>query len=336
MSNIHQFPDADAARQEASDWLARLHADDFSADDRARFEVWRSASPSNARAYDEMAETWQRFAAAGRTVRAVSFGTSMQRASRKRARRWPTFAAAAILAIVALGVGSWWQLQAPSTFETGVGEHASIALPDGSRLELNSNSRVAVDYTDASRIIRLQKGEAFFTVAHAPDRPFWVVADTTWVRAVGTAFNVYRRPEGVRVTVSEGRVKVGTVTVRSAPSDAILDQVPVSILDMGQQADSRTAGTSVRAIALPQISRETSWRSGTVYFDDRPLAEVVAEVGRYTPLQIEVGQKAQAIKIGGTFKTNPQGAEALLTMLEDGLDLRVQKDGQRVRVDSEN
>ncbi|MDH5823907.1 FecR domain-containing protein [Luteimonas sp. RD2P54] len=334
MNEVHRLPSVQRARREASEWIARLQSDDVTQQEREQFEAWRSAHPRHVVAYDDLMSTWQRFASAGRTVRAVSFGNAMQEASRVKHGRWRALAAAAVTAVLAIGCGWWWQLQQGTAFETGIGEHASIALPDGSRLELNSASKIRVDFTEGARIIRLLEGEAFFTVAHAPERPFWVVADRTWVRAVGTAFNVHRRNDGVRVTVSEGRVKVGSVSTRQTPSDTAMDQVPVSLLGVGQQADLRIAGTSVRALPMPQVEREISWRGGTVYFDDRPLQEVVAEIGRYTPLQIEVGAGAHDLKIGGTFQTNPQGAEALLTMLEDGLELDVQREGGRVHVDS--
>lgn len=332
MNPVHRLPDPDAIRKEASEWIARLNADDVSAADRAGFEAWRLAHPSNARAYEDMAATWRRFARAGRTVRAVSFGNAMESAATARRRpRWLPPAMAAVVAVLAIGLG-WWTLRVPSSsFETGVGQHASVALPDGSRLELNSDSAVRVQYDDAARVIRLERGEAFFTVAHAPERPFWVVADRTWIRAVGTAFNVHRRADGVRVTVSEGRVKVGSVGARDAPSDAALDKVAVSLLAAGQQLNLQGPHARVTVLAASQIDHEVSWRSGTIYFEDRPLGEVIDEMGRYTPLKISVGDRAREITIGGTFQTNPQGAEALLAMLEEGLGLQVRR-GERQQV----
>lgn len=333
MSDIHYLPSIEDAERQASDWIARLQADDVTAADCAAFERWHDAHPRHARAYGELTATWQQLAAAGRTVRAVAFGNAMEAATRVRRRRhgWIATAAAAMLAIVVAG---WLQLRSPSTFETGIGEHASVVLPDGSRLELNSNSAVQVTYSDATRVIRLDRGEAFFTVAHDTRRPFWVLADGTWVRAVGTAFNVYRRENDIQVTVSEGRVKVAIAGVREAPSDTALASLPVSLLGAGQQAELRGANTKVRTLALPELGREVSWRGGTVHFDNRPLHEVARELGRYTPLRIELGADARDLPVGGTFQTNPQGAEALLSMLHDGFGLQVrrEKDGH-VRVE---
>lgn len=337
MGDIHQLPSMEAAERDASDWIARLQADDVSADDRARFAQWRSAHPRNARAYGEMMATWRQMEAAGRTVRAVSFGNAMQAASRVK-RRWRVpMAATATAAMLALVVaGAWWQWRPASSFHTGIGEHAAVVLPDGSRVELNSDSAVQVAYDDNARVIRLERGEAFFTVAHDTARPFWVVAGRTWVRAVGTAFNVHRVEDEVRVTVSEGLVKVATTAPvqRRAPSDAALALLPVSLLAAGQRADMDEAGTQVRRVPPPEMERETSWRGGTVYFANQPLHEVVDEMGRYTPLRIELGADVRDMPVGGTFQTNPQGAEALLSMLHDGLGLEVHREDDRhVRVE---
>lgn len=334
MSDIHHLPSIEQAEREASEWIARLQADDATDQDRVRFEAWRRAHPRHARAYDELMTTWRQFAASGRTVRAVSFGNAMQAATQVRRRRGLIATAAAMLATVA-AVGWWYADSQPLTLATRVGEHASMALTDGSRLELNSDSAVRVAYSEGARIIRLDRGEAFFTVAHETQRPFWVVADRTWIRAVGTAFNVYQRADGVRVTVSEGQVKVAAAAGRrEPPSDAAIAQAAASLLGAGQQADARGARIEVRELLPPEISREISWRHGTVYFENQPLYEVVDEIGRYTPLHIELGPEARDIMIGGTFQTNPQGADVLLSMLQDGLGLQVRhEDKQRVYVE---
>lgn len=339
MSDIHHLPRLEDAEREASEWIARLQADDVSADDRIQFEAWLNAHPRHANAYADLMATWQQLAAAGRTVRAVSFGNAMEAATRKRRRRGKSILilAAALLTVGVVG-GTWnlyrWRPQ--SEFQTGIGEHASVTLPDGSNLELNSNSAVLIAYGDGARVVELERGEAFFTVAHDTSRPFWVVADRTWVRAVGTAFNVYRRESGVRVTVSEGRVKVAEVpSGRERPSDKVLEQQPVSLLDAGQQADlGDDLAAQVRRLPLPDVEREVSWRSGRLYFEKRPLHEVVDELARYTPLRIELDAGVRDLPVDGAFQASPQGAEALLNMLHDGLGLSVRREnGQRVRVE---
>ena len=346
VTDVHQLPDPGEIEREASGWIARLNGDDVSAEDRARFEAWRSRHPLNARAYEELSATWQRFASAGPLVRAVSFAQSMNEAaaglsSRAKARprwRWAFGAAAALATIVAIGWFSYNRLGPGTLFSTAIGEQASVSLPDGSTLELNSNSFARVDYSKASRVIHLDRGEAFFKVAHDPQRPFWVVGGGSWVRAVGTAFNVYVHSASVEVIVSEGTVKVGPAEALRgrAPSDEVIANTAASVLTVGQRADLQGAATATRQLSPSEVQRSVSWREGTVYFENQPLSDVIGELGRYTSLELIVKDDAlRRLPVGGTFKANPAGAEALLTMLERGFGLRVNREGDRVYIEQE-
>jgi transmembrane sensor len=341
MADVHRFPDVREAEREASEWIARLDADDVSAEDRARFDAWRSAHPVHARAYEELAETWRQFKAAGPLVRAVSLAHSMNEAASAHERpgsRWK-FALAGAAVVVLASAAGWLYLQKSgpgSTFRTAVGEQTTISLPDGSQLELNSGSLAHVEYTREARIIELRRGEGFFKVAHDTARPFWVVGGGSWVRAVGTAFDVHLRPDGVRVTVSEGAVRIGSADplFGQAPSDGALASMPASLLSAGEQADLKGAVTTTRKLSSTELSRSVSWRDGTLYFENRPLGDVVDELSRYTRLNLIVDERIRQLPVGGTFEANPQGAEALLTMLRQGFGATVRRDGERVYVES--
>ena len=206
MGEVHRLPNPEDTEREAGDWFARMNADDVSADDHARFEAWLRAHSCNVKAYAELCATWKELRKSGPLVRAVYFGQVMNAASTRsvRSRRWLAGAVAATIGAIVLGVG--WNLykqKEETRFQTAIGEQAAVALPDGSSFDLNTNSRVEVDYSQRSRVVHLERGEAYFKVAHDTHRPFWVHAGDRWVRAVGTAFNVYLRPAGVEVTVRD-------------------------------------------------------------------------------------------------------------------------------------
>jgi transmembrane sensor len=343
MAEVQALRSRAQIQREASDWIARLNADHISDEDRARFEDWRNANASHARAFDEVSATWRHLIQAGELISSVALGQAFsaatQRAIRKSRRVSSVrmgFAVAASLAVVAC-LAWWWRgTMAPRTlFQTAIGEHATVQLPDGSSLELNSNSRAHVDYTPQLRLIRLDRGEAFFQVARDVRRPFWVVAGNSWVRALGTAFNVDMRSTGVRVTVSEGTVKVASnaPSRTELPSDTQLALASVSVLKAGQQVDLKGAATEVRSLPPPELGRAISWRQGTVYFKEERLGAVVDELNRYTALQIVVeDDDLRDYTIGGTFETNPEGAEALLTTLQDGFGLKVRREGRRAYI----
>lgn len=328
MGEVHRLPDPQAIEREAGDWFARMNADDVTADDRARFEAWLGAHPCNAKAYAELEGTWKELVSAGPLVRAVYFGQVMNAASARTARapRWLAGAVAATVAAIVLSV-SWtfYKQQADTRFQTGIGEQVAVMLPDGSSLNLNTNSQVDVDYSERSRVIRLERGEAYFNVAHDAQRPFWVLAGNRWVRAVGTAFNVYVRPAGVQVTVTEGTVNVVDASGGKSPPS---EPKSAAAVTAGEQADARGNADVIRALNAAELNRSLAWRNKSLYFHDEPLGNVVNELMRYTRLEIEVlDDSLRQMPVGGTFQTSPEGAEALLRMLQDGFGAQVRRTG---------
>jgi len=329
MDNVHRLPSVDDAEREASEWVARMQADDVTDDDRTRFQAWMDAHPCNARAYAALCTTWDELTNSAPLVRAVHFGQVMNAASTPPAprRRWAIIAMAAGVTAVILG-GAWdlYRQKQETGFQTAIGEQASVSLPDGSAFDLNTNSRVRVDYSQRARVILLERGEAFFKVAHDTRRPFWVRAGDSWVRAVGTAFNVYLRPTGPEVTVSEGTVNVVSATSNELPPS---DTVTVSAASVraGEQVAVQGRAAMLRELNSEQLARLLAWRSSSLYFQAAPLVDVAGELMRYTTLKIDISDgPLRELPIGGTFQASPEGAEALLTSLRDGFGLTIRRD----------
>ena len=335
MSEVHQLPDKEASERQASEWIARLNADDVSSDDLIRFEAWRKAHPLHARTYEELAATWRRVTAAGPMVRAVSWAQDINEISsiHPSRRRWIYAVAATLIFAV---IGGWYTLRTPEVvYRTAVGQYSVVTLPDGSTLELNTASIARVQYSRRARVIRLEQGEAFFQVAHNAARPFWVVVGDSWIRDVGTAFDVRRRDTGAEVTVSEGVVKVGhdSLSPRDLYSKPIGD-LHAAELRAGQQADIHQGATSIRTLSAEEIARFIAWRGGTVYFEDQPLSEVVSELARYTKLRLVVEDNdLRNLRIGGTFQASEAGIQSFLKMLKDGLAINVRRDADHVYID---
>jgi transmembrane sensor len=347
MADIHRLPDQEQVLREASEWIARLQGDEATSADRARFEVWRGAHAMHGQAFDQLAGTLDRFVAVRHLVHAVAFGQSIGEVTACAGRTtpaarssWRPAAWAAVAMVAIVGCGWLAHLLAPAghVYTTAIGEHASISLPDGSTMELDSNTRARVDFSPRQRVVHLERGEAFFSVAHEAPRPFWVLGGGVWVRDVGTAFNVDLRSNAVRVTVSQGQIKVGAI-------DPLLGKIPflnaslprtpaLSELTAGQEADFHGPAMVVQSLTSSALTRAVSWRTGTLYFEDQPLSAVVDELRSYTPLTLVVPQASlRNLSIAGTFKTNPQGVASFLVMLQQGLGLTVQRQGNRVLIE---
>src|SRR5262245_21252078 len=210
--------------QEASEWFVRMRDGDDSAAAGNELMEWLRRSPEHVRAYLDIAAIWMeaknvqldsdvqlatRIAAAkaDKEVAELAPRAGQPTAALSRSRRgWLAFAASVALLTLGL-VAKWWLSEYP-TYATGLGEQRSIALHDGSTIELNSDSRVRVHFSNERRALELLRGQALFHVAKDPSRPFVVQADDTAVRAVGTVFDVHRLDSGAVVTVVEGVVLV--------------------------------------------------------------------------------------------------------------------------------
>lgn len=336
MADIHRLPDIKEVEREASEWIARLDAEDVSAEDRARFEVWRHAHPLHARTYEELLGTWRELTSAAPLIQGAARTRSHEQPTAGNApQRWRKLAMAASVVFAAVLLGFYLHsLTTAATFQTALGERATVSLPDGSTLQLNSDSRVRVDYSLRSRVIHLERGEAFFKVAHNINRPFWVTTGDSWVRAVGTAFGVYLNRKGVRVTVHEGVVKVGAADRLLTPtlSDEMLQKAS-AMLTAGDQADLEGRVTMTRKLSAQELARAAAWQDGWVYIENNTLCDVIVELNRYTPRQL-VLEDAQlcSLSVGGAFQANPRGAEALLNMLEMNFGARIRRSNDRAYI----
>ena len=129
---------------------------------------------------------------------------------------------AALVAVFVIGFSMNIQTPSPvhisgnGVYETRVGEQNAITLVDGTVIELNTASRVQVDYTAQRRSIRLMQGEAFFTVNKDPHRVFEVAAGSGVVRAIGTAFAVRFNEQALTVSVTEGKVALAAVSSQAS------------------------------------------------------------------------------------------------------------------------
>src|SRR5690606_29472129 len=102
--------------------------------------------------------------------------------------------AAVVVASLCIAVGIAFYVRS-SGVATQLGEQRVLTLEDGSRISLNTASRVVVKYDSNARHVELKEGEALFEVEKRPDWPFIVTAAGRRIQALGTSF-VVREDEG--------------------------------------------------------------------------------------------------------------------------------------------
>ncbi|MDR6674483.1 FecR domain-containing protein [Xanthomonas sp. 1678] len=240
-------------------------------------------------------------------------------------RRWPLALAATLLFGAALGLG-WNQSTtvAPVAYASATGSLRPLALADGSRATLSSDSRIDVALSRARRQIDLQRGEAFFEVSKDPARPFVVASGARRVIAVGTRFAVRRDADALRVVVTEGTVRL---------ESAAHPQAPPTLLAAGSIALAGPHGVLVRRVPLAEAERALDWRNGYLTFDDTPLQAAVAEFNRYNTVKLRVADAgAGALRVGGNFRWS--NTEAFVRLLEQGFPIRAERRGDQVLLHS--
>ncbi|WP_129648121.1 FecR family protein [Peristeroidobacter agariperforans] len=283
----------------AARWVARMDRGTLSEIEQRDLDAWLDADMRHRGAFVRAQAIWcdmNRVAAlgAGEIVSA--------RHSRWYGAMLPRVAsiAACVLALVAsVGVSSHYLVGRESTDR---GETRRLVLDDGSALALNTQSVLQVKYDDDERRIVLRHGEATFQVAHDQQRPFVVQAGDISVRAVGTAFNIRMKPEGVEVTVTEGVVDILRT---DDPSKAAIRRVRHNeevIAHAWQPAAPETL--NVEPLSDEVIGRRLAWQQGRLIFEGDRLAAAIEEVNRYSSNTVvihdpELAQKAFV----GTFQT---------------------------------
>ncbi|MEE4362101.1 MAG: FecR domain-containing protein [Pseudomonadales bacterium] len=328
---VVEFPDREAIELEAATWIVRQGEEDFGVDGAAALAAWLKASERHRDAYRRLTSTWE----AAEVLRelddiADSVEVPAPDALWSPARRGALLAMAAAL-LLAVGVVQFGVLpQRPQPdpsrdYVTAVGEQRTIDLADGTVVRLNTDTALSVHLADDARRVRLLQGEAFFEVAHDPDRPFTVSSRAGSVRAVGTAFATRLKDrEVLEVTVAEGRVEV---TFQSDQPDlaAAPQSAPVEVAAGNTVLYSRDR-QEVAPASETEIDRKLSWRDGVVIFAGESLRTVVDDVSRYTDLEISIAdERLESLPIGGYFRVGE--TEALFESLELVFGINVERVG---------
>lgn len=310
----------------AERWYARLMAPDCSLREKEQFEAWLRLAPENALAYEDTKALWASLGGLDEdegigpyTVRALEpdaepfmgqWTDAVVRDSRpvpsKPRNLWlPVGAGLAALLVVGVAIWPMFKPQVPSIPFTATAAIKDVKLEDGSSVQLDLDTSLAVRIGPDTRDIELKQGRAMFEVAHDAARPFVVDAGVGRVTALGTQFQVQREGENVSVTLLEG--SIGIDSALGSNGQRTLRLVP------GQKA-SYAPTTRSWTVASVDPAALTSWSQGFHVFSATPLDEAIAEINRYSKIKFELADPALGkLRLSGSFKLGKgeQIAEAL-------------------------
>ena len=341
---------------QAGQWWELLHGEGASSADDRDFGDWVVRSPERVGAYLQTARLvrasrspelrWPTTTAAV-LIREAKAAPPEPRALkpslitpreeyRRDTIRFRMRVALAVAAVLMLALTFiWFPTQTPRQIRTAIGEQRSVLLEDGSRVTLNTASRIEVDLRKDRRFVRLIAGEVLFEVAHDATRPFEMHVGDAVLRDVGTQFNVDMRPSGTTVTVLEGQVAVDSKTSRV--------DLDAKLRSNGNRATQGVVLLAARdrivisrsGMGLPQHEIDPAaaiaWTRRQLMFEHRPLSEVAEEFNRYNVDQIEIDSvELQRQEVTGVFEANEPASLILFLSKIPGVEIREGADGAHI------
>jgi transmembrane sensor len=318
MAEVSPASERDAAiRAEAAAWLARIRSDDGDRRDIAGFQTWLDEDVRHQHAFDSISEIWDAVGGLERFDRLAE--RRPRRAPRKRAANLARIAVALVVASIA----AWavlLQPEPPQIYATEIGEQRRLALADGSSAILDTATSIRVDYHESRRAIELLRGRAHFDVAADPIRPFVVSTSRRQVVALGTAFDVERSETSLAVTLLRGRIAI-------LPAAKSPDLQPLDLTTPGEHVVF--SGAALVRKERRDLYAATAWQSGRAVFNDRSVAQAIAEMNRYSRRPIVVADESVArMRISGTYDIGD--TDAFATSLAALLPIRVTREPGRI------
>ncbi len=283
---------AHAIRLAAAEWHDRRERDGWTPEDDAALAAWLAQSPAHRIAFLRVDAAWRR------ADRFTALSGS-RRDRRFPALIWPLAirisAAAAVVAAIGFAAAPYFVKSPAQSYSTTVGGRETLALADGSRIELNTDTSLRVEMTRGRRTVWLDSGEALFQVRHDAARPFVVVVGDRRITDIGTKFVIRRDETRMKVAVLEGEVQLDGAQAGRAPK----------LLKQGDVAVATGNTVSISRKTQRSLTNELGWQRGVLVFDNVTLAEAAAEFNRYNREKIVIADPSAAqITIGATLPQN--------------------------------
>lgn len=308
---------AEPISEQAAAWLVKRRAGELSAAEQRTLDEWLAENNAHRQEFERLAALWDEMEPLrDHPIVAVELRSRTSAASRALSGFIPRFAIAGVALAIA-GWVAWDHWTAPQIIRTASGEIRSIALEDGSKIEIDAETHLTIDAGSHVTQIVIEQGSAFFTVTHRPERLFEVRVGQYGVRDIGTQFGISRENGKISISVLDGEVEVRDKQSPSTQTRRLIAGQGFALT--GNAADEATAADA----------DAYAWREGKLVFDNAPLSEVIRRVNRYRHDPITIADtRLESMKISGVFRLDD--TRSLLWALSKTLPLRVIDAGGRI------
>lgn len=175
-----------------------------------------------------------------------------------------------------------------NTIYTNNGVKGVVDLPDGSKVWLNSSSKITypTKFEGSTREVEIS-GECYFEVVTDSINPMIVSTNKNFkIKVTGTKFNVrsYEDDNQATVTLIEGAIEVLKKNRYNNfhTSTTIAPNQTYTTYDQGKESNVAESSSN---------HKEVAWREGTLIFDRTPMAEVIKELQRWHGTEFIVQDK---------------------------------------------
>jgi transmembrane sensor len=213
--------------------------------------------------------------------------------------------------------------ESAEVYVTEASQKRTVILSDGSLVTLNGGSTLSFNTKGKRREARLS-GEAYFDVKHIADRPFYVNTSQIEIKVLGTAFNVksYSDEDAVETTLIRGKV---TVKNLREPNQS----QPIELTPNEQAVFNKT--TYLLSKTVPETDSGTAWRKGILVFEDEPVKDILAEIGKWYNVDFTLEEQPGDCRFN-IFIEN-ETLDEVLQLFEGIQNARVTRNGKRITID---
>lgn len=291
---------SDEINQDVYDVFLRMNSGETTESDRKYFENWKERNPELLPQYQEMNNLWNELGIYATDMSSNEVhGYKEENSSMLTGYlRHPGLAIAASVMLLVSVFASLHYYSIPDflQYTTERGERLVVSLEDGSNIHLNSLTDMDVIFDANRRLIKLNKGEALFEVAHDKNRKFIVQTIYGSIQAVGTEFNVNVISDDIKITIIEG-----TVLVKANKNDhhpAISEVVVV-----GEQVLIDDRGI-IESTSIKNAEQVIAWTRGKLVFSGEALHLALEKINLHSKHSILVKDpRLRDLPLYGVFNT---------------------------------
>ena len=312
------------------DLIAKVLADEATADEQTAVESWLDAAPDNRKYFEDLKRIWFE---SGDAVESLAVNTDaawqqvhqrIHEPPKRLTVKWLSTGNIMKIAAVALILFAAIQFfDSGSTLKnkeiTATAAVIQDTLSDGSVVSLNKKSSLTTVFSKKERRVKMS-GEAFFDVAHDTEKPFVIEVKTLEIKVVGTSFNVDNLSETGKIIVV---VETGKVLLRGANGAEIyVEKGDKAIYDVATGQFEKVKNTDRNV---------TAYKTNILGFEKTTLKDAVKQINQLFDAQIEIISPAiENCPITSTYARGDDLDFYFKEIIGESINLKVQKIGDKM------